>query len=66
MNKDELILENKRLSLLLKEYKDNNSFLLNTQKKYIKMAEEAGSKLKKVEHNYIRLSEEFEKFKKRV
>jgi hypothetical protein len=54
----------KQMEKEIETLKSNNAYLLEQQKVFVKMAESAGTKEKRLEHELIRLREEFESFKR--
>jgi len=65
MTKEDLLKEIKQLENKVKKLKDNNTYLLEQQNVFKKMAEESGSEAAKWKHDFIRLSEENNKLKVR-
>lgn len=63
MNKAELEAELEKTKKLLADERKNNAFLLNEQKKYVNMAQEAGSELAPYKAMVTRLDEELTKVK---
>ena len=63
MNKAELEIELIKVNKQLTEEKKSNTFLFNSQKKYIKLAEEVGSELAAYTAMVVRLDEELTKLK---
>lgn len=63
MNKDDLQEEVKRLTDIITKLKSNNSYLLEQQKVFKKMAEKSGSEMAVWRHKCLRLEEELNKMK---
>ena len=61
MNKDELEQKLANTTKLLKKEKENNVFLLQEQQKFVKAAEDAGSKANAYKQMVMRLRDELER-----